>query len=100
MLQSLSVIDIGRSESIVAIVLKRLKLKIPFLILYDFLGLDATSKNPLEKIGVFFWNRIWSLDHRIFKREKNTALFIGEPEDIPDKRFSFLLPNRRIRIWK
>ncbi|MCJ7579151.1 MAG: hypothetical protein MUP98_01285, partial [Candidatus Aminicenantes bacterium] len=82
-------------EITVALILKRLRLKIPFLMLYDFLGLDATSKNPFERIGVFFWNRLWSLDYKIFNQEKNRALFIGEWEDIPDKRFSLLLPNRR-----
>jgi predicted glycosyltransferase len=82
-------------EIIVATVLKRLKLNIPFLMLYDFLGLDAMSRNPLENFGIYFWNRIWSLDHKIFNREKNIALFIGEPEDIPDKRFGLFLANRR-----
>jgi predicted glycosyltransferase len=82
-------------EIIVATVLKQLKLNTPFLMLYDFLGLDPMSRNPLEKIGIYFWNRIWSLDHKIFNLEMNSALFIGELEDIPDKRFSFLLPNRR-----
>ncbi|HUU04703.1 MAG TPA: glycosyltransferase [Patescibacteria group bacterium] len=82
-------------EIVVAIILKRLKLKIPFLMLYDFLGLDAMSENPLEKIGAFFWNRIWSLDYKIFARGKNLALFLGELEDIPDNRFGFLLPKRR-----
>jgi len=82
-------------EIIVAEVLKRLKLNVPFLMLYDFLGLDAMSSSPLEKVGIYFWNRIWSLDYKIFNREKNVALFVGEMEDIPDKSFSFLLPNRR-----
>lgn len=82
-------------EIIVATALKQVKLNIPFLMLYDFLGLDAMSKNPFEKMGIYFWNRIWSLDYKIFNREKNIAVFIGELEDIPDKKFSFLLPNRR-----
>ncbi len=82
-------------EIIVATVLKRLKIHIPFLMIYDFLGLDAMSRNPLEKIGVFFWNRIWSLDRKIFNNKHNLAVFVGELEDIPDTRFSFLLPSRR-----
>jgi predicted glycosyltransferase len=79
----------------VALIIKRLKLKIPFIMLYDFFGLDAMSKNPFEKLGMFFWNRVWSLDYTVFKHKKNIALFIGEPEDIPDTRLGFLLPNRR-----
>ena len=82
-------------EIVIAMIIKRLKLKIPFLMLYDFLGLDAMSGNPLEKLGAYFWNRVWSLDHRVFAGGKNLALFVGEPEDIPDTRFGFLLPKRR-----
>ena len=82
-------------EIIVATILGRLKLNIPFVMMYDFVGLDAMSINPIEQIGIYFWNRIWSFDYKIFKREKNIALFIGEIEDIPDRRFGFLLPKRR-----
>jgi UDP:flavonoid glycosyltransferase YjiC (YdhE family) len=79
----------------VATIVGRLKLRTPFVMIYDFLGMDSMSRNPLEAVGAFLWNRIWSLDHRVFDRKDNLALFIGEPEDIPDKRFGLLLPNRR-----
>ena len=82
-------------EIIVAMVLNLLKLDIPFVIIYDFLGLDATSKNPLEYLIGFFFNRIWSLDYKLFKESRNLAFFVGELEDIPDKRFGATLPNRR-----
>jgi len=82
-------------EIIVSTILGRLKLNIPFVMMYDFVGLDAMSISPVEQIGIYFWNRIWSFDYKIFKKEKNIALFIGEVEDIPDRRFGFLLPNRR-----
>lgn len=71
----------------------RLK-KAPFVMIYDFVGLDSMTKNPLEKIGVYVWNRIWARDYKrssIFDLE----IFVGEPEDVPNKRFGFLLPNRR-----
>jgi UDP:flavonoid glycosyltransferase YjiC (YdhE family) len=79
----------------VATIVGRLKLRTPFVMIYDFLGMDSMSRNPLEAVGAFLWNRIWSLDHRVFDRKDNLALFIGEPEDVPDKRFGLLLPNRR-----
>ena len=82
-------------EIAVAIILRRLKLKVPFIMLYDFFGLDAMSKNIFEKMGIFFWNRIWSFDYTIFKNQNNLALFIGELEDIPNTKLGFLLPNRR-----
>ncbi|MFC1946315.1 glycosyltransferase [Chloroflexota bacterium] len=82
-------------EIAVAIILRRLKLRVPFIMLYDFFGLDAMSKNIFEKIGMFLWNRIWSLDYTIFKHQNNLALFIGELEDIPDTKLGLFLPNRR-----
>ena len=79
----------------VVLVLNLLKLDIPFVMIYDFLGMDATSKNPFIHLIGFFINRLWSLDYKIFTKDKNLALFVGELEDIPDKRFGFTLPNRR-----
>jgi UDP-N-acetylglucosamine:LPS N-acetylglucosamine transferase len=63
--------------------------------LHDFLGLDATSKNPFIILVGFIFNRLWSLDYKTFTKDKNLALFVGELEDIPDKRFGFALPNKR-----
>jgi len=64
--------------------------KAPFVMIYDFVGLDSMTKNPLDKLGVYIWNRIWARPS-IFDLE----IFVGEVEDVPDKRFGFLLPNRR-----
>jgi UDP-N-acetylglucosamine:LPS N-acetylglucosamine transferase len=82
-------------EIYIAIILKKLKLNIPYVMMYDFLGLDAMSKNPLDQLGAYFWNRIWSFDYKVFSKKNNLALFIGELDDIPDKRFGLLLSNRR-----
>jgi len=68
--------------------------KAPFVMIYDFVGLDSMTKNPLEKMSVYVLNRIWALDYErpsIFDLE----IFVGEIEDVPNKRFGFLLPNRR-----
>lgn len=68
--------------------------KTPFVMIYDFIGLDAMSSNPLEKLGIYIWNRTWAnADKKHSASDLN--LFIGEEEDIPDKPFSFMLPNRR-----
>ncbi len=32
----------------------------PFVMIYDFVGFDAMTPNPLERLGVYFWNRKWS----------------------------------------
>lgn len=79
----------------IAMILKLLKLDIPFVMIYDFLGLDAMSKNPFINLIGFFINKLWSLDYKTFTKDKNLALFVGEPEDIQDKRFGFALPNKR-----
>ncbi len=67
----------------------------PFVMIYDFIGNISMSWNPLEKLGTYIWNLRWAKFGDFFDGEKNIALFIGEPEDIPDTRLGFLLPNRR-----
>jgi UDP-N-acetylglucosamine:LPS N-acetylglucosamine transferase len=74
---------------------KKLVSPAPFVMIYDFLGLDATTTSLAERFGVYYWNRVWSKDGEIFASGRNRALFIGEPEDIPDRTMGFGLPNRR-----
>jgi UDP:flavonoid glycosyltransferase YjiC (YdhE family) len=69
--------------------------KCRFVMIYDFIGFDPVSWNPFEKLGVFLWNRAWAGGHRQSKPPYDLALFIGELEDIPDRPFGFMLPNRR-----
>lgn len=67
-----------------------------FVMMYDFVGLDAMTDNPVERMGVYFWNWIWSRKYgRGQKPSYDLALFVGEPEDVPDMPFGFMLPNRR-----
>jgi len=76
--------------------MKLVRLKVPFVMIYDFFGLDSVSRNPIEKLGVYSWNRIWAKsDRKLFSNQKNLALFAGELEDIPDKELGILLPSRR-----
>lgn len=30
----------------------------PFVLILDFVGLDSMTRNPLEKLGVYYWNRV------------------------------------------
>jgi UDP-N-acetylglucosamine:LPS N-acetylglucosamine transferase len=83
-------------EVVIAMVFKLITLGVPFVMILDVLGVDAMSKNVLEKIGAYFLNWIWSLDRKIFSSKKNMALFVGEPDSIIDKRFGLLLPDRRL----
>ncbi len=81
-------------EITIALKKKYVKIETPFVMIYDFLGCDAMTWNPIEKLYAYMWNRIWS-GNKIFAEDKNLALFVGELENIPDKSFGFLLPNRR-----
>ena len=70
--------------------------KASFVMIYDFVGLDAMSLNPLERLITYQGNWGWAGGPRGKPpTQQDLTLFIGEPEDVPNKRFGFLLPNRR-----
>jgi len=68
---------------------------VPYIMIYDFWGMDVTTSHLLERLGAWGLNFIWSREHRFTGRGHNAALFIGEPTDIQDRRFGAFLPNRR-----
>ncbi len=84
-------------EVVVSHVLGRdvLPAQTPFVLIYDFFGMEVTTRNLLEKIGAWGLNFSWAQERRVTGRGRNAAIFIGEPADVPDRRFGFLLPNRR-----
>jgi UDP:flavonoid glycosyltransferase YjiC (YdhE family) len=67
----------------------------PFVMIYDFVGLDAMTWNPLERLGVYIFNLMWAQDYRKRYHPDDLSLFVGTPEDVPDRSFGLLLPNRR-----
>jgi predicted glycosyltransferase len=69
--------------------------KCPFVMIFDFIGFDAATRNPLERLGVYFWNKKWSERMDRVTDFVDLSLFVGEEEDIPDESFGFLLPGRR-----
>jgi hypothetical protein len=73
---------------------------IPFVMMYDFWGMEVTSGNVFEKFGAWMLNLVWSQEWRVTARRHNAAIFFGEIEDVPDRPFGFLLPNRRRYIKK
>jgi predicted glycosyltransferase len=76
------------------IVFPRLK-KVPFTMIFDFLGADAVTRNPLERLLAYLLNRTLCGGHKAKPFPFDLALFIGEPQDIPDRTFGPGLPNRR-----
>ena len=83
-------------DLITALAMKFIRFESPFVMIYDFLGMDSVTNNPFEKLIVNTTNHIWTKwDRKLFSGEKNLALFAGEIEDIPDKRLGFFKSNRR-----
>ncbi|MGD6809980.1 MAG: glycosyltransferase [Candidatus Bathyarchaeia archaeon] len=67
----------------------------PFVMIYDFIGVDVSSSNPLDKIYAYAINRMWAKAMVGGRQFAKKSLFLGEVADVPDKRFGFMLPNRR-----
>jgi predicted glycosyltransferase len=53
--------------------------------------MDAVTWNPLEKLVVMAFNRVWATE----PRGRYQPVFLGELEDIPPRSFGPLLPRRR-----
>lgn len=67
----------------------------PYIELYDFLGLDAMRPHLSDRLSTFLLNRRWYKYISATPRCAERFVFLGEPEDIPDRRFGPLLPHRR-----
>ncbi len=63
--------------------------------IFDFVGLDTTSQNPLEWLTVQLANWYGVRLVRQFPRLFDLTLMVGEEADVPDKPFGLFLPNRR-----
>jgi Glycosyltransferase family 28 C-terminal domain len=89
---ALSLIDSGRYGAMIGDESYDLAIKLlerpeqpgcPCFILYDFLGLDDMTLNPVEWLAVYMFNRVWSTDPRGHYR----PVFLGELEDLSLARF-------------
>jgi len=69
--------------------------KFPFVIMYDFIGLDAVTNHPMDRLATYMTNRIWVKALSAEPRLADRSVFLGEIEDVPDRKFGFMLPNRR-----
>jgi hypothetical protein len=77
-----------------------LRLPVPFVMIFDFVGCDVITPNVLDGVGAYALNALWALDGRVYRERggdgrRHSALFIGEPDDIPDEALGRGLPNRR-----
>jgi len=67
----------------------------PFVMMFDFIGGDAITHHPMDLLATYMFNRIWVKALRAEPRLADRSIFLGEIEDVPDKKFGFMLPNRR-----
>jgi predicted glycosyltransferase len=72
----------------------------PYVMIYDFIGLDAMTRSLKERLVVWILNKKWSADYNARKPVHDLTLFVGQIEDVPDRPFGFLLPNRRAYVSK
>ena len=82
-------------DIMIAMVNNRVLKKCPFVVVYDFLGLDASTCNPIDHVAAYLTNRIWLKFLRSEPSFADESFFIGELEDVPDRSFGLMLPNRR-----
>jgi len=82
-------------DLMLALVFKPALKPAPIAMLFDFVGLDPTSKNPLEWLWVqlLSWPGVRLVKR--FPRVFDLTLMVGEEEDVADRRFGLFLPNRR-----
>jgi predicted glycosyltransferase len=82
-------------ELTIAFALRPALKPVPFAIIYDFFGVDAMSGNPFERVAVYALNYLWGGGRRGTAPPFDLVLFVGEPEDVPDRPLGARLPNRR-----
>jgi len=74
---------------------RKIRVPVPFVMIYDFIGVDPMTRNPLEHAGAYVINRRWAHGPRRAPDVPIRVCFIGEAEDVPDRPFGPGLPNRR-----
>jgi UDP-N-acetylglucosamine:LPS N-acetylglucosamine transferase len=77
-----------------AIAANELRLKCGMIQIEDFVGFEAMTRSPLEKLGIYLANRR-SATLPALLGSRVRFFLVGELEDVFDKRFGFGLPNRR-----
>jgi hypothetical protein len=79
----------------IPLIMRILRPRVPFVMIFDFVGTDPMTANPLERLGAWCLNALWSLDAGVYDGDPHSAIFIGETDDIPSKPFGLALGGRR-----
>jgi UDP:flavonoid glycosyltransferase YjiC (YdhE family) len=67
----------------------------PFALIVDFVGVDAMTRNPLERAIVHLLNRAWAGLLTRLPPVCDRILFVGEEEDVAEVPLGRGLPSRR-----
>jgi len=59
---------------VIVLIFGLVKITIPFVIIYDFLGLEAASPKVGVKLGRYILNLVWSLDRRLHSSLRSEGL--------------------------
>ena len=81
-------------ETLVAFAEGKIQLNCPVIMIEDFIGIQSMDGNFIMRMGSYLKNR------KLVKATEKTSstithLFVGEFEDIADRRYDFFLPNCR-----
>jgi hypothetical protein len=79
----------------IPLALRALRLPVPFVMIFDFVGCDVVVPDLLDRFGAYGLNALWALDAFVYDGGRHSAIFIGEPEDVADAPLGWALPNRR-----
>ena len=78
----------------VPLIMRALRMPVPFVLITDFVGIDALGPSLFDRVAAYPLNLLWSFDRTVYTGGKHSAIFIGEPDDIPDTALGWRLPNR------
>ncbi len=79
----------------VALSKQEFKLNCKMIMIEDFMAMASATNNPLEKLGIYQMNRARVKGIQHSPEIGVTHCFVGEIEDVPDKKFGLFLPNQR-----
>ncbi len=68
-----------------------------YVYIVDYIGIVSTGKNLIEKLAVYYFNWVgWTHGiKRHGRRIWDLFLYVGQQEDILDRKLGFLMPNMR-----
>jgi UDP:flavonoid glycosyltransferase YjiC (YdhE family) len=67
----------------------------PFVFMTDFVGVSTLSDDRTKRNHVHDVNSMWVEMRQMHPEASDLSIFLGEPEDIPDRPFGEGLPNMR-----